>query len=218
MTSLGNEARFYRLQPTGKSSSIRKSEEHERAAFSAPCNAIDGLRFTARATISSRSRCFRIFFGYTVYQIEFCLGSEKPVLIYKLSILRASGDRRLPEPFHLQHQTLAPEENSTAVQAMKKKLFILTPASQWTPNCDKSCYLFQHGLQPLYFVLVPSSLLETAFLCCLDKETKFCKKENWKITLKSHNSPFAWWRHSTTKTRMLFAASIVCSHDVMLEE
>lgn len=73
---------------------------------------------------------FVFFFGYTVYQIEFCLGSEKPVLIYKLSILRASGDRRLPEPFHLQHQTLPPDENSTAVQAMKKKLFILTPASQ----------------------------------------------------------------------------------------
>ena len=86
-----------------------------------PCNAIDGLRFTARATIFSISRCFPIFFSYIVYQVEFYPGSEKPVLIYKLRILRGSGDRRLPEPFYLPYQTLPPEKNSTALQAMKKK-------------------------------------------------------------------------------------------------
>ena len=129
MTSLGSEARFYQLQPTGKRPSIRKSEEHERGAFSMPCNAIDGLRFTARATIFSRSRCFCIFFSYTVYQVEFYLGSEKPVLIYKLRILRGSGDRRLPEPLYFPYQTLPTEKNSTALQAMKKNLFILTNLS-----------------------------------------------------------------------------------------
>ena len=61
------------------------------------------------------------FFSYTVYLVEFHLGSEKPVLNYKLRILCGSGDRRLPEPFYFPYQTLHPEKNSTALQAMKKK-------------------------------------------------------------------------------------------------